>query len=614
MAVLVELDDAGKQILINAEFRFKELCKSIPGANWDPKKNIWHMPVSWAGCLALRSTFQAELEIGPKLQAWAFNDLYTRVEPANALRNSLDAEGDPVLYPFQRAGVKFLATAKRALLADEPGSGKTIQAIRALKELQDQGEVVFPALVVCPNTIKRTWEREFAKWWPEVNVQIVSGSAVQRRKQFNSFLEPDPDGPQPQILIINWESLRSHSRLAPYGSVALKKCPKHGGTDPKVTEAQCEIHERELNKIQFHSVIADEIHRSKNPQSKQTRALWGATGDAEFRFALTGTPLANDATDLWAILHWLQPEEWPTKTKWTERMVDMMMNAFGGIMVLGIKPTMKDEFYASLNPRMRRMIKSVVLPWLPKVVPERRYVEMPPKQAKAYKQMKENMLAELDSGGILTVSSVLTQTLRLLQFASSYAELEEVEVVNKDTGEIETKVKVNLSEPSGKIDAFVDDIKNGDFGDESVAVSAVHIQLINLLSAKLTKEKIPHGLITGDQSEWERTVAMDDFQSGKTKFILFTAQAGGVGVTLTAARYLVRLERPYSLIDDKQVNDRVHRIGSEIHDSIIILDYTTDSAVEERVREILDTKQDNFEEVVQDRKQLIGLLTGDPIK
>ena len=129
----------------------------------------------------------------------------------------------------------------------------------------------------------------------------------------------------------------------------------------------------------------------------------------------------------------------------------------------------------------------------------------------------------------------------------------------------------------------MDDIKEGDFGDDSVAVCAVSRQLIDLLSARMTKEGIPHGLITGAQTEEEHQKAIDDFQSGRIKWILFTAQAGGVGVTLTAARRLVMLQRPWSLVDHKQALDRIHRIGSEIHDSVVVMDYVTDGTIEERV-------------------------------
>jgi SNF2 family DNA or RNA helicase len=594
VAVSVDIDGGGEHVLINAEWRLKELCKSLPGASWSPKEQVWRVPLSWTTCLALRSTFRDDLVIGPLLAEWAANEVATRINPSNAFRELETFEGDEILFPHQRAGVEFLATAKRALLADEPGLGKTAQAIRALKMLHERGEEVFPVLIVCPNTLKKNWAREFTKWWPEVPTQVIKGSAVQRKRQFE-----DPA----QVFIINWESLRTHSRLAPYGSVALTRCRACGGQDEKISETRCEVHLRELNHIDFKAVIADEIHRSKDPKSKQSRALWSASGDSKIRFALTGTPIANNVVDLWSILHWISPKDWPSKTKWIDRMVDTMLNAFGGMMVIGVKPAMQDEFYKSVNPVMRRMLKKVVLPWLPPVINERRDVEMSTKQKKAYEQMRDLMIAELGSGDTLTAPSVLTQTIRLLQFASSYATLS----TNESTGEI----KAILDSPSCKVEALMDDIDNGDFGDDSVAVSAVSKQLINLLSAEMTKKKIPHGLITGDQDEDERQKAIDDFQSGAIKWILFTAQAGGVGITLTAARRLIMLQRPWSLVDHKQVLDRVHRIGSEIHDSIVITDYVTEGTIEERVIQVLETKADNFEQIVRDKDQLLKLLQDD---
>jgi len=605
LGVFVELD--GEHIIINAEWRLKEICKALPGSKWDTNKNIWRIPVSWTACLALRATFGDQLEIGKNLADWAFNERSTRIDPANALRDvEASDEGDEDLFPHQRAGVEFLATARRALLADEPGLGKTAQAIRALKRLQDRGEQVFPALVVCPNTLKSNWEREFDKWWSEVDVQVVKGTATQRRKAFDR---------EAQVYVINWESLRTHSRLSAYGPIALARCTECGGHDSKITTARCEVHNRELNEINFKSVIADEIHRSKDPKSKQTRALWSASGAADLRFALTGTPIANNVVDLWPILHWLDEKEWPSRTKWIDRYINTIINAFGGLMILGLKPAMESEFYAGIFPRMRRMLKAKVLPWLPEVVHDRRDVEMGAKQAKAYKQMLENMMAmlettpeerfengELDAGvldgGVVVAPNPLTQTGRLVQFASAYGQIELVD----------GQEKMLLSDPSCKVDALMDDIKSGDFGEDSVAVCAVSRQLIELLSARMTKEKIPHGLITGAQSSDERQKAIDDFQSGRIKWILFTAQAGGVGVTLTAARRLVMLQRPWSLVDYKQALDRVHRIGSEIHDSILITDYVTEGTIEERVIEALDVKADNFEQIVRDKAKLLELL------
>lgn len=591
--------EADGNVWLTTSWVHKDLVRTIPGASWDKKREQWHMPVSWSGCLALRGTFRDDLEIGPKLSGWAFEEKMNRVDPCLVLRDVSDWEdGDPKLFWWQRSGAEFIARAKRCLIADDPGAGKTATAIRGLAKLTEEGENVFPILVVCPNSMKKTWEREFSTWWPGIICSVVKGGAAERRKALKV---------PAHVYIINWEGLRTHSRLAPFGSIELKKCMDHGGLDPKVSENACHVHPRELNKFQFGAVIADEVHRAKDPNSQQTRALWAASGDAPIRIALTGTPIANDVTDLWPILHWINPKEWPTKTRWINRFIDTMLNAFGALMVLGIKPSMYEEFHASLKPVMRRMPEDVVLKHLPPFIWETRECEMGAKQAKAYKQMVDEMIAEVEGGTIL-VDSPLTKTTRLLQLASSYANVEKIETED-EFGRPIIKTKVTLEDPSSKLDAFMDDIP--DFSQESVAVMAVSRQLIELLSARLDKKKIPHGLITGRQSEDERQQHMDDFQAGKTQFILYTAGAGGTGITLTAARYLCRLQRPYSLVDDKQTVRRVRRIGSERHPNIIVRDYLTEGTVDSKVIEALDKKGINFEEVVRDKEAFIRMLKGE---
>lgn len=611
MPVNASIDDTGKKIIMKSEMRFYDLLRTIPGSNWDAKKQVWRAPLSWASCVQIKNSFGSDLVPSPELTDWLQAEYRDRVYPAMLLRDLTElpeGEGDQDLYPHQRAGVKFLATAKRALLADEPGLGKSAQGIRALTELTRQGVTSFPALVVCPSTLKENWKREIEQWWPGIRVLIIDGTPSQRRKQFDSYFNPKDPALKPHVIIINWEGLKTHSRIAPYGSIALKKCEEHGGADPKITAARCEVHEKELNQIEFAAVIADEVHRAKNPKSAQTRALWAATGDADIRIGLTGTPQSGNVTDLWAIMHWISPEEWPSRQKWQDRTVITQENFFGGMLILGLQPTMQQEFFDILNPRMRRMLKKVVLPFLPPIVHQTRIVEMSPKQRKAYNEIQEAMIAEVD-GGHLLVKTPLTKAMRLQQFATSYAEMVE-DGVNEQGIQ---KWAVRLSEPSSTAEAIANDIIEGDFGTQSIAVMGVSSQLLELISARLTKANIPHGMITGDYSLDVRQNAIDKFQAGETKVILYTAAAGGVGVTLTKASVLLRAEIPYSLINFLQGNDRVHRIGSQIHDSILIVDYFAKDTVQYKTYEAIKKKGLNFEEVVRDQDQLARLLAEEQI-
>lgn len=408
------------------------------------------------------------------------------------------------------------------------------------------------------------------------------------------------------FVIMNWESLRSHSRLAPFGSVGLARCRECGGEDETVSAARCEVHERELNRIPFKFVVADEAHRAKDAESKQTRALWAASGDAEYRYALTGTPIANDATELWPLLHWLDPVEWPTKTKWLEYYVDIMFNAFGGRVVSGIKPQHEEEFFKTFHPRFRRVLKSLVLKDLPPIVPERRDVEMTTKQAKAYTQMQEELLADV-IGGKLTAPNILIRTLRLLQLASAYGEVDLVPDPDAPGGMREV---FTLTDPSSKVDAFMEDLP--DYAGQSIVVFAVSKQLINLLSARLTKAKIKHGLITGDQNELERDNAITAFQAGHTKLILCTIQAGGVGITLSRGSVMAFLQRSWSQVDQIQAENRCQRPGAEeFSDSILKVDYVTPGTVEEAVIRALKEKGRSLQEIVHDEDAVRRMLLGE---
>jgi SWI/SNF-related matrix-associated actin-dependent regulator 1 of chromatin subfamily A len=97
----------------------------------------------------------------------------------------------------------------------------------------------------------------------------------------------------------------------------------------------------------------------------------------------------------------------------------------------------------------------------------------------------------------------------------------------------------------------------------------------------------------------------------RVKLFIGNIQAAGVGITLTAASNVCFLELPWTPGALRQAIDRVHRIGSEIHDSIIVTDYVTDGSIEERVIQVLSTKADNFEQIVKDKDKLLSLLKDD---
>jgi SNF2 family DNA or RNA helicase len=497
------------------------------------------------------------------------------------------------LLSFQRSGVAFLVKSRRAILADPPGTGKTAQLIRTLQVLQEMGENPFPALVVCPNSLKlSTWARELTTWAPELSVQVVDGNAAQRRKQLTNDC---------QVFVLNWEGVRLHSRLAPYGTIAL-------------TEKEKAL--KELNELGLRTVICDEAHKSKDPQAAQTRAVWSALHGAEFRYLASGTPVTENIGDLWALLHGIEPEWFPAKTKYIDRYAETSLNVFGGLEVHGIRPENKGEFFQIIDPLMRRIPKEAALPHLPPVLPVQiRHTVMGAKQKKAYDEMERDMIAQLND--LLVAPNPLSQLIRLNQFASASAEVvpgtkwEKQQMWEGDLL-VEKKVEVPtaqvlLSAPSAKVDDLVDLLE--ELGpDEPLVVAAVSRQLIELAAERLKKLKISYGLITGAQSQYERDQAVQRFQNGSIRVVMLTLGAGAEGITLTRSRTMLFMQTSYSEVQNMQARDRVHRIGSERHDAIRIIEQITPGTIEERRRELLATKQIRMEEVVRDRATLAKLL------
>jgi SNF2 family DNA or RNA helicase len=583
------------RILVQASFLEKDLIKQIPGALWNNQIKEWTLPLSWAACVQARAIFKETLTIGAALARWSVKEYNDRIVPSLALRNRYELTDeerllftDDPLYEFQRLGSQWLDAVGSGLLGDDMGAGKTIQMLEFFRLFDERCRTALPAAVICPNGVKQNWADEARRWCKVAVPYVVTGSAAMRKNVFEAAAK-DPNA----LLIINIEAVRMHSRLAPWGSIRLKRCIDCGGNDPKVKTAQCEVHLKELNQIPFKTVVLDEAHRIKDPHSKQTRACWavGHQPSVQRRFAMTGTVIATDPSDLWALMHFTYPREYPVKSPFVDRYCLLSWGQYGGMEVKGLRPDTRDEFYKIFDARFRRMPKALVLSQLPPKVYIRREVELSTKQLKAYREMEDGLVTRLPDGTVLVAPNNLVGRTRLMQFASA-------------TMESDLEGAVRMCDPSSKIDELVSVME--DIGDKPFLVSAEHRQLIYLAAARLDKLKVRYGLITGMQSEFERKLALDEFQNGKLQVLMFTLKAGGTGLTMTAADTAVRLQRSWSMIDNQQGENRNHRIGSEKHDSITYIDIVARETVETAQLQRLYAKSERLEEINRDRVALIA--------
>lgn len=573
----VVADISDNRIVLHSSYSNKDRIKTIGGARWQKDTGLWTVPISWASCKQLRSTFRDRLEIGEALWKWAAEEYANRVQPAMTLRELAHSDSTEFiegLFPFQVAGAQFLVASRCSILGDSVGAGKTLQSIAAMKRVDG-----VPALVICPSSVQISWKREVEKWWPDTPVFIVEGTAAQREK----ILKQAAASPS-CVVVAKWEVVRLHSRLAPYGSIALSAAERTPGW---------------LNQIPFKVVIADEAHRMKDPKSKQTRAAW-AIGDGpsvEYRWALTATPLTNAPDTLYPILRFLEKDEWPSKTQFIDRYCLHGFNPWGALEVFGIRPQMEQEFFEIFDPRFRRMPKDIVLPQLPPVQRVRRYVDMGKTQASAYRQMAQNLVSLTPSGQMVIAANPISQLTRLVQYSSATCEVNEA-------GE------VRLTDPSNKLDQLMVDLDDYLSDGEGVVVFAQSRQLIEMAAARLDKAKIPHTVIKGGQEAYERQYAIDAFQNGQVDVILVVVAAGGTGITLHRSRIAIFLQRSWSQVEMLQAEGRVHRVGSEKHESVVYVDYISNGTVEEHQLDVLDGKSDRLEEIVRDKETIKRMLEG----
>lgn len=351
-----------------------------------------------------------------------------------------------------------------------------------------------------------------------------------------------------------------------------------------------------------------------NPKAKMTRAGWAIADKAAHRWGLTGTPGSRNVVEnTWALLRLVMGSQWPSKSKWVEYYAEAGYNSEGFWEVGSLKPDHENEFREAYDAVSRRILKKQVLdlPPLLRGGTLIREIPMGKAQAAVYREM-EAKLKVMTESGLLTAKNLLVQASRLTGMASATGLLGEVTIEVDEDGEEHEHVSMDLVAPSNKVDALVDMIESGDI-EPGTVFQFVSRKLLYLFRDALVKIGVPAyqlGVIAGDVSEQFRDKAKNDFQAGKIPWFAFTVGAGGTGITLTRANTMVAVQRPWSSILHLQAQDRVHRIGSEIHESVSIIDLVTPDTVEIKQLQRLEENAEALEEILKDKDRMAELLFG----
>jgi SNF2 family DNA or RNA helicase len=534
-------------------------------------------PLTWPLLVQLEATFRGghlgTLVKHPDVQAWIDEQIAARtMSGADPITYEPPTGLTP--YPWQIAGADMIAATGGALITDEPGTGKTITAILGLVERASITGQDGPALVICPASVIDSWVGAWQTWAP--HVRTVAWRGPKRSELLGTA----------DVYVTSYD-------------LAWRDAPAAG------TKAM-----RPLVELSAAHVVIDECHLIKNHGTNRSKAVRRLAKKAETVVALSGTPITHHPGDLWAALDAMNHDAWPAKERWVHRYCEVVPGEDYTETVLGLHPGTEPEFRLTLLGQHRRVAKADVLTQLPPKVYSVRTVDLPEKWRKVYDDFEEQMLAELPDGQELRVMDVMSKFTHLSGLSSAAADVEVTmgPDVDEQTGELKRHVHLELKAPSWKVDALLEILEERP--GQPVVAFAPSRQLVQLAGVAAEAKGLRVGYIVGGQSAGERTKAVNAFQAGELDLICVTTGAGGVGITLTAARTCVFLQRPWSIVEAVQAEDRCHRIGSEIHDSVEVIDIVARHTIDSRVRAVLRERAGQLADLVQDPRIVAELLGG----
>ncbi len=461
--------------------------------------------------------------------------------------------GNPLgLRPFQLTAVDHLALRPDRLLADDPGLGKTFMAgeLDRLARTTDKDVAVGywkPTLVICPKALLYTWGEWFARYRPEERAIVIDPRSPKAREPFRDALLNRSHS----VYIVHYEGMKMLLGV--------------------------------LKDIEFLHIILDEAHRIANRKTQTSKAA--RVLKAVWRTALTGTAASKAPDQAWAILNFLDRRAWSSYWAYRTRYVEVEVDPRGYSKVVGAKKEMLPELRQRLAPMMVRRRKADVLPELPAKTYKNVWVDLSPKQRKLYDQMRDKMLAWVGEheDEPLQASVVIAQLIRLQQIALATPTFVTVTkrvrqywtdehgkpLTDREGNKIsagldlvdEEVVEVHLDEPSSKLDAAMEIIHDLVDQDQQVVVFSQFTRMIDLLEARLKREKVSVGKYTGQTRHTTRTQIEKDFADHKLSVFAGQFQAGGVGLNLQTASTVIFLDAAWTARDNLQAEDRIHRMG-----------------------------------------------------
>ena len=452
------------------------------------------------------------------------------------------------LRPYQSRGAGWLTFLEQwglgACLADDMGLGKTIQLIAFLLHLQEQNSLSQPVLLVCPTSVLGNWEREVKKFGPSLQV-------------FQYYGDKRPQGKALAKAVQNQDLV-----LTSYALV------------------QRDI--KDLQTISWQGVVLDEAQNIKNSDAKQSQAVRQL--EAEFRIALTGTPVENRLTELWSILDFLNPGYLGPKNFFQRRFATPI-ERYGDTASL-------QTLRSLVQPFILRRLKTDkdIIQDLPEKQEMTVFCGLTTEQASLYQQIVDKSLAEIDAAeGIQRKGIILALITKLKQICNHPG------LFLKG----DAPAAASFDARSGKLQRLEEMLEEVVLEGDRALIFTQFAEWGKLLKAHLEKQLGREALfLYGSTSKKQREEMIDRFQHDPQapRIFILSLKAGGVGLNLTRANHVFHFDRWWNPAVENQATDRVFRIGQTRN--VQVHKFVCNGTLEEKIHDLIESKKALAEQVV----------------
>lgn len=558
--IKVDFDPKRQRLIMSGGFHLLDVFRSFPSRRFDPKAKTWNAPLVKQNVLHFQEVRRKyELDMTPAVKE-ALNDFERLTAPPSyspvprlAFQGSpyqpMEHQWDMLDKGWDLKGYGLFAAM---------GTGKTFVVVQTARIRYECGRIK-RLVVVCPQTLRRTWRREFEKYAPGLADCYDLGAPGY------SKWAAEPDQKKLKVLLVSVEGL---------------------GISPRLAQSVFEF-----LRGQEVMAVCDESSRIKNPDAIRTQRTIEIGGFCKYRMILNGTPIAKGIHDLWSQFEFLDPNIIGSGDYWAFKTRYVVYGGYENKQVIGYSNV--EELMKLVQPYSLEVDKKVLnLP--PKVYKTIEVIATPEQE-----RLFNKILTGIGDGPMIKVQNVLEKMLRLQQVIGGFEPM--TEVINPNTAEEEFITTTQPLAKNPKLNALMELIDENKEGSKFI-IWARYIGEIEIILAALRKKFGHDSAVSyyGGTSDADRGIAEDRYcRDPSCRYLVGNPAAAGLGLTFISGEndVMVYYSGTFAYIDRAQSEDRCHRIGQK--NSVAVVDFIMKDTLDEAIQAAIHEKK-SMDQFVKD--------------